>query len=75
MSNKNLVRARCLHEVEDIQEIIETLNKSKEERKGYILIPSPEGFQLYEIDKERLELYLKAETFHRKHLTLNTREI
>jgi hypothetical protein len=50
--------------LEDIQTIFETLNKSKLEQKGYILIPSFEGFKLFEINEDRLKLYLQAESLH-----------
>jgi hypothetical protein len=50
--------------LEDIQTIYESFNKSKLERKGYILLPSFEGFKLFEIDAERLKLYLQAESLH-----------
>lgn len=51
--------------IEDIQAIYETFNKSKIERKGYIMLPSFEGFKLFEIDEDRLKLYLEAETLYR----------
>jgi len=50
--------------LKDIQTILNTLNKSKLERKGYILLPSFEGFKLFEIDEDRLKLYLQAESLH-----------
>lgn len=54
--------------LEDIQTIFETLNKSKIERKGYIMLPSIEGFQLFEISEERLKHYLQAESLHNRAL-------
>ena len=54
--------------LEDIQTIFNTFNKSKLERKGYILLPSFEGFKLFEIDEERLKLYLQAESLHKQVL-------
>jgi len=52
--------------IEDVQTIFETLNKSKVERKGYIMLPSIEGFQLFELPEERLKLYLQAESLHNR---------
>jgi hypothetical protein len=52
--------------LEDIQTIFNTFNKSKLERKGYILLPSFEGFKLFEIDEDRLKLYLQVESLHNR---------
>lgn len=60
--------------IEDVQTIFETLNKSKIERKGYIMIPSIEGFQLFELPKERLELYLHAESLHNRAVADSSNE-
>ena len=57
--------------VESFQEIADMFNKNKIERKGYILLPSFEGFQLFEIDEERLRLYLKMESIDRNNPYLN----
>jgi hypothetical protein len=54
--------------LEDIQTIFNTINKSKLERKGYILLPSFEGFELFEIHEDRLKLYLQAESLHNRVL-------
>jgi len=54
--------------LEDIQTIFENLNTNKIERKGYIMLPSIEGFQLFEISEERLKLYLQAESLHNRAL-------
>lgn len=51
---------------ESILKIIETLNSSKVERKGYIMMPSLKGFDLYEIDEERLRSYLAIESMNNK---------
>jgi len=49
----------------DLQKIFETLNKSKIERKGFILLPSMEGYKLFEINEDRLKLYLEAESVYK----------
>jgi len=46
----------------DIQKIADLFNKSRLKRNGYILMPDINGFKLYEIDQDRLEKYLQAET-------------
>lgn len=51
--------------LEDIQSVYDMLNKSKVDRKGYILLPDIEGFKLFEIDEDRLRMYLKAESAHK----------
>ncbi len=50
--------------IQDIQRIADTFNTAKEADKGFILLPSIEGFQVFEIDKKRLETYLKIEAFN-----------
>ncbi len=52
--------------LESISKIIETLNSSKAERKGYIMMPSLNGFDLYEINEERLKSYLTIESMNNK---------
>lgn len=56
--------------LEDIQIVYDMLNKSKVEQKGYILLPDMEGFKLFEIDEERLKMYLQMENYHRKAIKL-----
>lgn len=51
---------------ESIAKITETLNSDKAERKGYIMMPSINGFDLYEIDEKRLQEYLTVESLHNK---------
>jgi len=52
---------------ESISKIMETLNSSKVERKGYIMMPSINGFDLYEIDEDRLKSYLAIESMNNKN--------
>ena len=47
--------------IEKIQSISEMISQSKRNRKGYIMLPSINGFEMFEIDEERLKLYLQAE--------------
>lgn len=48
---------------DEIVKIFETLIKNnKVEQKGFILLPSMGGFNLYEIAVDRLEMYLKLES-------------
>jgi hypothetical protein len=58
-----------------LKELMELLEKSKQERKGFILLPSFEGFKLFEIDSERLELYLKMDTLYKGKPFKKTDEI
>lgn len=51
---------------ESITKIIDTLNSSKVERKGYIIMPSLSGFDVYEIDEDRLKGYLTLEALNNK---------
>lgn len=51
---------------ESLEKIFETLNSSKVERKGYIMLPTIKGFDLFEIPEERLKQYLIAENLHNK---------
>ena len=37
----------------------------KIERKGFILLPSMEGYKLFEINEDRLKLYLEAESVYK----------
>lgn len=47
-----------------IKEFEEMMNQSKIEEKGFIMMPTIKGFDLYELPKERLEFYLKLEAWH-----------
>lgn len=51
---------------ESIKELSDLLNQSKVERNGYIMLPSIEGFKMYEISEKRLNLYLRLEQQFRK---------
>ena len=53
--------------LEDIQKLSETLIKSRLNQKGYIMMPDFNGFKLYEIDENRLNLYLQAEGLHQQN--------
>ena len=48
--------------VEDIIKVLNDLsNIEKPERNGYILFPSSEGFDVFEISEDRLVKYINAE--------------
>lgn len=54
--------------IDNLQEISNNLNKIKpHERNGYILLPSIEGFDLFEINEDRLRKYLVAEQMYLKN--------
>lgn len=53
--------------VEDIQKLSETLIKGRVEQKGYIMMPDFNGFKLYEIDENRLKLYLQTEGLYQQN--------
>jgi len=55
------------------KELIDFYNKMKSnviEQVGYIWLPSIDGFKIFEIPAERLDLYLKAESMHNQ-LSIN----
>jgi len=72
--NNLIIRAMENNKSEFIQTILDVFNKSKLERKGYILLPSFEGFKLFEIDEDRLNLYLQAESLHKRALSDSNKE-
>ena len=60
--------------IENAKTLFDEIKKSKVERKGYIMLPSVEGFLLYEIDEEHLRMYLQNESLIRsvkEHKTKN----
>jgi hypothetical protein len=57
---------------EDLKVFAEMMNANKVKRNGYIMMPSINGFDLFEISEERLKLYLQAENMHRKANALKT---
>jgi len=60
--------------IENVKALFDEINKSRVERKGYIMLPSIEGFLLYEIDEEHLRMYLQNESLIRsvkEHKTKN----
>ena len=51
--------------VQDIQQICDTFNQAKGSEDGFILFPSLKGFDVFQINKERLKKYLKLEALYR----------
>jgi hypothetical protein len=52
--------------IEDIVKLFEQLKQTRVARKGYIMLPSIDGFELYEIDEGRLKNYLVIEDMNNK---------
>ena len=55
--------------IDDLKELSDALNIGKESQTGFIMIPNIGGFQMFEISKDRLELYLKTEALYKIHET------
>lgn len=49
--------------IEDMK-LIKTIMDNREKPVGYILLPTIEGFDVFEMDAEKLELYMHAECVH-----------
>ena len=52
----------------NIEKLYEDFSNAKENREGYILIPSIKGFDAYKVSEDRLRDFLNAEAVHR-HLS------
>ena len=52
-------------DTEGIKKFYEILKQGKSDQKGYILLPSINGFDVHEIDEENLKCYLKYDNMRR----------
>lgn len=52
--------------IDDMKELADALGIGKTTQTGFILLPNIEGFQVFEIDKKRLEGYLAIEALANK---------
>jgi len=52
---------------EEYNALAEMFKPGREPQMGFILIPDMHGFKVFEIEKERLESYLMAESMYRKN--------
>ena len=59
MENKNLLK--------ELVDTVESLRKTVPQNNGYILIPTYDGFQVYEISTDRLIKYLEIESLYKKN--------
>lgn len=48
---------------EDIEKLYNHFESLKKEGKGFIFMPTPQGFNVFEIPEERLKHYLHLEEF------------
>lgn len=57
--------------IEDLVEVIKKIDFKNVSRNGFILLPSPNGFDIYEMSQDRLQLYVDAERVynHYKKIT------
>ena len=49
------------------EQLIEDFKRLKSKQKGWIMMPDINGFTLYEINAERLQKYLAAESMYKSN--------